>query len=493
MLIPARRVTQALTAEFARLMPLIADSGTEASSAQAIAHALALLRAREAGGGATIAAMAEALAGRVGEIRVLLGPEADAIGRSLDNAVAAARAASDIADRESAWRSVLTAAEDLLALSIDAKLTAAERACLCASLTEPESADIRTDLAVADQDDDAPSFNITAASLEEYLRDRFDEPRLTVTSFLPLAGGFGKQTTIFAVDGKALSGELVMRRDMGANAALANDCHLIAREYPVIKAAHARGFPAPEALWLDTDHRLLPGGDFLVMRKSSGVLGGNFFGAQTAIPDDLAEALADIAARLHALPPLIELGDLASFIRTDLWQLDRREAVTRYIREWYDFYRSEVHTPSPALTAIYGWLLHNVPERRGRPSLIHGDIGFHNFLFDGGKLNAVLDWEFAHIGDPAEELGYIAVTVGGALDWPRFMARYVAAGGETVDESTLRFFKIWAFARNASGANILSARFDSGAVDDLKLTILPHHHFANFISAAEALIASPAH
>ena len=129
-----------------------------------------------------------------------------------------------------------------------------------------------------------------------------------------------------------------------------------------------------------------------------------------------------------------------------------------------------------------------MPERHGRPALLHGDFGFHNFLFHEGELSAVLDWEFAHVGDPAEDLGYVKVTVGAALDWDRLMARYLAAGGEAVDERTLLFFQIWAYVRNASAASLLWHCFDTGQSSDLKLTVLPHAHFPHFIRGAQALL-----
>lgn len=120
--------------------------------------------------------------------------------------------------------------------------------------------------------------------------------------------------------------------------------------------------------------------------------------------------------------------------------------------------------------------------------LLHGDFGFHNFLFDHGQLSAVLDWEFAHIGDPAEELGYIRETIGNAIDWNRLIASYEAAGGEPVDAATLRFFRVWAHVRNAAASNLIAANFIAGLADDLKLAFLPHVHFPMFISAAQALI-----
>jgi aminoglycoside phosphotransferase (APT) family kinase protein len=240
---------------------------------------------------------------------------------------------------------------------------------------------------------------------------------------------------------------------------------------------------------VDTEHALLPGGDFIIMRKSPGTIGGDIFGAAATVPPHFADVLGDIAARLHTLEPLEELGTLSSFIAPDLWHLPRSEAARRYIAGWYDYYRSEVHTPSPALCAIFSWLLDNIPEREGRAALLHGDFGFNNFLFEGEKLSAVLDWEFAHIGDPAEELGYIAMATAGAMDWDRFMAAYRAGGGDDVTPQALRFYWAWAHVRNAAAGNILATRFSNGPVDDIKLTILPFHHFPRFISEAARLIA----
>jgi aminoglycoside phosphotransferase (APT) family kinase protein len=195
-------------------------------------------------------------------------------------------------------------------------------------------------------------------------------------------------------------------------------------------------------------------------------------------------------AELHAIPALRELGDLTDSIRTELWDLSRQDCIRRYIANWYSYYLAEEHTPSPSVAALFGWLLDNVPKRAGMPSLLHGDIGFHNFLFHEGRMSALVDWEFAHIGDPAEDLGYVKVTVGKSLDWDRFMARYYAAGGMAVDNRTVHYFQIWAFVRNAAAANIMSTRLVSGRANDLKLSVLPYMHIPNFIRGAQALVAS---
>jgi aminoglycoside phosphotransferase (APT) family kinase protein len=266
-----------------------------------------------------------------------------------------------------------------------------------------------------------------------------------------------------------------------------NDCHRVRDEYPVVRAAYRRGFPAPEALWLDTEHELLPGGDFIVMRCAPGRTGGNVFRATTRLSTALIDVLADGMVRLHTLPPLLELGDHTDSIRTDLWGLSRSDCVRRYIQGWHDLYLRTAHNPSPVLMSLYGWLFDNIPESPGTPVLLHGDIGFHNMLIDEGRLSALVDWEFAHIGDPAEDVGYVKNTSGG-MDWEAFMARYRAAGGEEIDPVRLHFFQVWGQVRNASASNVTTGKFAEGRIPDLKLAYTGHFHYPHFIRGACDLV-----
>ena len=488
MLLPIDVLTRALRREYADLLPLLSDAGTQASGGVAVANAIDLLARRAEQGTAGLADQAARLANAARQSAGAM-PAGAAVTSLAELAGEIDRfSPASLEHGEELLRAAMRRFEALVAQEFEQQPAVFASGSAAVALAEWEALALLSALPSPEQAA-AGTFAITQGKLEAYLRDRFAEPDMIVTAFRPLPGGFGKETTLFSVAGKALAGDFVMRRDPGDNQSLANDCHEVAREYPVIRAAFERGFPAPDALWLATAHALLPGGHFIVMRKSPGELGGSFFGATARIPPELGDALARIAASLHTLEPLTGLGDLASFIKPDLWQLSRGEAARRYIAGWRDYYLAESHTPSPALLAIYGWLLENVPNRRETASLVHGDIGFNNFLFDEGRLSAVLDWEFAHIGDPAEELGYIAVTTGASLDWPRFMDRYVEAGGDPVDPETLHFFKIWAYARNASASNILWTRFTDGLIGDLKVSILPYHHYPHFIQGAARLIA----
>jgi aminoglycoside phosphotransferase (APT) family kinase protein len=328
---------------------------------------------------------------------------------------------------------------------------------------------------------------VTQERLSAYLQDRFRDPHLELVALRPLAGGFGKQTFLFEVRGEKLSGSFVLRRDMGVYM-VDNDCHRIQHEYEIVRAVRSRGFPAPEALWVDCEHPLLPGGHFMVMRRSPGVPGGSVFQAQTGVPSDLTQTLAGIVARLHALPAMAELGELTDSIAPQLWTMPLEQRVRQYLQNFRALFERAPHLPSPALMSLFGWLLDNVPPAEGLPVLLHGDIGFHNFLFDDGKLSAVLDWEFAHLGDPAEDLAYVRNTLGEALDWDAFLGAYREAGGASVDARRLHFMQVWGHVRNACAANLVSARFVPGQFNDLKLVLLPHLYMPQFLNAARTLI-----
>jgi aminoglycoside phosphotransferase (APT) family kinase protein len=334
-------------------------------------------------------------------------------------------------------------------------------------------------------------IELTADRLQAYLRDRFGDETIAVAAFRPLPGGYGKETTLFETEGTKLSGGFVMRRDR-LLPTMDNDCHHIDREYRVIRAAYENGFPAPEALWLDTEHRLLPGGNFLVMSRAPGSTGGDVFSASGALSGDFTDLLASSLAKLHALPAMPELGTVSEMIAPDLWGLTCAQASERYIRQIRDLYLAEMRVPSPAVLAFYGYLLANIPHAPERAVLLHGDVGFHNMIVDDGRLSALVDWEFSHIGDPAEDVGYARNTAGGSLDWDRFMATYRATGGIEIAPERLRFFRIWGHLRNLTACQLSSNAYEQGRVQELKVAHVGHSMTPMFLDAISAVIAEDA-
>ena len=81
-------------------------------------------------------------------------------------------------------------------------------------------------------------------------------------------------------------------------------------------------------------------------------------------------------------------------------ELDRHEQIFRAIAP----------EPHPAFELAFRWLnAHCAEHREGPRVLVHGDYRMGNVLFDEGGMRAVLDWELAHVGDPAEDLAWMCV------------------------------------------------------------------------------------
>lgn len=97
------------------------------------------------------------------------------------------------------------------------------------------------------------------------------------------------------------------------------------------------------------------------------------------------------------------------------------------------------------------WLARH-PPRAVRTSLVHSDMGPGNFLFEGGRVTALLDWEVAHWGDPMEDLAAIAVrdmaTPIGSLA-TRY-AEYAAAGGPKPELTSIAWYRVFILARNTA-------------------------------------------
>ena len=65
---------------------------------------------------------------------------------------------------------------------------------------------------------------------------------------------------------------------------------------------------------------------------------------------------------------------------------------------------------SPVHQLALNWLRDNI-NPNSKQCLVHGDFRNGNLLVVESGLSAVLDWELAHVGDPAEDLGYLCANV----------------------------------------------------------------------------------
>ncbi len=146
-----------------------------------------------------------------------------------------------------------------------------------------------------------------------------------------------------------------------------------------------------------------------------------------------------IVGELHRLDPGdLELTGMARPTTSAECALGEVDLI---LDRWKDFlagYRD------PLITFGVSWLRRNVPANLSRVSLVQGDTGPVNFLFDGDRVTAVIDWEWGHLGDPMEDLGNICVrefwNPSGGLSG--LFKRYEELSGIPYDADAVRYYRV---------------------------------------------------
>ncbi len=119
--------------------------------------------------------------------------------------------------------------------------------------------------------------------------------------------------------------------------------------------------------------------------------------------------------------------------RIDLWR--------RLLGQWSD-------TRIPMLEWAAIWLRDHAPPAP-RVSIVHGDYRIGNFLVDGGRIAAILDWELVRLGDPVEDLGWVCMQAWRGrspfmchlFERGDLLNRYNALTGFDVSEQSLRYWE----------------------------------------------------
>lgn len=178
--------------------------------------------------------------------------------------------------------------------------------------------------------------------------------------------------------------------------------HAVDREFAVISALHAQGFPVAKPYALCTDDTVL-GSIFYVMDKVEGRI---FWDLK--LPDctpDERRAIwfeqVDTLAALHRLEPQkIGLGDYGK----------PGNYFARQVGRWTKQYRASEIDPVPAMDRLIDFLPDTLPPE-GPTRIVHGDFRLDNMILDAreAKVKAVLDWELSTLGDPMADFSYLLI------------------------------------------------------------------------------------
>ncbi len=116
----------------------------------------------------------------------------------------------------------------------------------------------------------------------------------------------------------------------------------------------------------------------------------------------------------------------------------------------------------PLLRLSLDWLERNVPDYDGPVVFVQGDTGPGNFMYENGKVTAVVDWELAHYGDPMDDIAWLSLrTVQDTFThFPDRLREYEKLSGNTIDAQRVWYYRLFAETRltsNSAGAGGLGA------------------------------------
>jgi aminoglycoside phosphotransferase (APT) family kinase protein len=181
---------------------------------------------------------------------------------------------------------------------------------------------------------------------------------------------------------------------------LLKSAHAVDREYRVITALFAAGFPVAETFGLCTDEAVI-GTWFYVMDCVDGrvIWDGTFPDVPRAERAAYFDAMNATMAALHGFDPAA-LG-LADFGKPGNYFARQ---IGRWSRQYLD---DEAAGRVPDMDRLVEWLPANIPPG-DEVAVVHGDYRCDNMIFHATepKVLAVLDWELSTLGHPLADFSY---------------------------------------------------------------------------------------
>src|SRR5207244_4536059 len=271
---------------------------------------------------------------------------------------------------------------------------------------------------------------------------------------LLLPGGASKEA--WAVDA---GGERLLVRRAGGGVIHRHTLSL-QHEFEVLRAAHEAGVKVPRPVVYIED---LAGREAFVMERLEGETIGRRI-VREPVSERLPEQMAEELAKIHALPP----GRLPFLEAATIERLvDELDAVGE---------------PHPAIELGLWWLREQRPPPRP-PIVNHGHYRIGNVVVrEEEGLVGVLDWEFAHLDEPARDLSFGLVRawrfgvderrLGGIGDAEPYVERYNELTGFDIRPEELDYWELAGNVAWAIGCLTQAQRHLRGQDRSVELAIL---------------------
>jgi aminoglycoside phosphotransferase (APT) family kinase protein len=261
-------------------------------------------------------------------------------------------------------------------------------------------------------------------------------------------------------------------------------------EAALLRTAHAHGIPVPQVHYV-----LQPAdglGDGFIMAWLDGeTLGSRILKAPelAAIRPQLAYDCGKILGRIHAID--IEASTLASQLQTI--------TPAQFVQQTWDRYQA-LRSPQPMIDYTARWLLDHLPKNPRR-TLVHNDFRNGNLMVTPTGINAVLDWELTHIGDPMRDLGWLCThswrfgcddkPVGGFGDYADLFRGYEETSGITVNRNDMHFWEVFGSFWWAMGCLEMASAGRSGPEKSIERPAIGRRSSECQIDCVNMLIPGP--
>lgn len=199
-------------------------------------------------------------------------------------------------------------------------------------------------------------------------------PGLELIHFEPLTGGVSSEVFLIEAKQNKTKIKLVLRYEAGPPSK--ND---IKNEFNLLQALANTNIPSAEPLFIDTSCKILDK-PFMLL---------SFLEGDINIPNtdnlDLITKMADQLRSIHSINPAL-LPDLPI-------QIDPIEGLLKYLPKGDEWMEIRNYLSSLKNTAF-----------EGQRVFLHGDFWPGNILWAKDQIVAVIDWDYAAIGDPISDL-----------------------------------------------------------------------------------------
>ena len=178
----------------------------------------------------------------------------------------------------------------------------------------------------------------------------------------------------------------------------------VLRQVPLLRLMAAHGVPVPSLRWWDDDPSWF-GVEYLIVERVAGATLGDVFSVDGAPPPDADPRLL-FGQAIDALTAIHATG-----WREALRGWDEPLSLAEEVDRWEGLLR-RADDPAWVRDGLRARdLLHASAPEEPRPGIVHGDFYSNNWMFDGARLTAVLDWESAFLGPQLLDLGWTCMMI----------------------------------------------------------------------------------